>query len=59
MDVKKLGRIPDGGGHKFLGRQVGRATRSSVGVKYVHSAVDDHSRLAYNETLPTRKSRPA
>jgi transposase InsO family protein len=49
VDVKKLGRIPDGGGHKFLGRQAGRATRSSVGFDYVHSAVDDHTRLAYSE----------
>ncbi|SHH59338.1 Integrase core domain-containing protein [Streptomyces sp. 3214.6] len=49
VDVKKLGRIPDGGGHKVLGRQAGRATRSSMGFDYVHSAVDDHSRLAYSE----------
>ena len=49
VDVKKLGRIPDGGGHKVLGRQAGRATRASMGFDYVHSAVDDHSRLAYSE----------
>ncbi|WP_330347977.1 IS481 family transposase [Streptomyces sp. NBC_00582] len=49
VDVKKLGRIPDGGGHKVLGRQAGRARRSSVGFDYVHSAIDDHSRLAYSE----------
>ncbi|MFF0290047.1 IS481 family transposase [Streptomyces sp. NPDC005262] len=49
IDVKKLGRIPDGGGHKVLGRQAGRATRSSMGFDYVHSAVDDHTRLAYSE----------
>ncbi|MER7958231.1 IS481 family transposase [Streptomyces sp. NPDC096030] len=49
VDVKKLGRIPDGGGHKTLGRQAGRATRNGVGFDYVHSAVDDHSRLAYSE----------
>ncbi|MFE0649182.1 IS481 family transposase [Streptomyces sp. NPDC059534] len=49
VDVKKLGRIPDGGGHKALGRQAGRATRSGMGFDYVHSAVDDHSRLAYSE----------
>ncbi|WP_100596886.1 IS481 family transposase [Streptomyces sp. CB01635] len=49
VDVKKLGRIPDGGGHKTLGRQAGRATRSAMGFDYVHSAVDDHSRLAYSE----------
>ncbi len=49
VDVKKLGRIPDGGGHKVLGRQAGRATRNSMGFDYVHSAVDDHTRLAYSE----------
>lgn len=49
VDVKKLGRIPDGGGHKALGRQAGRATRSNMGFDFVHSAVDDHSRLAYSE----------
>ncbi|MEU2241693.1 IS481 family transposase, partial [Streptomyces sp. NPDC018338] len=49
VDVKKLGRIPDGGGHKALGRQAGRATRHNMGFDYVHSAVDDHSRLAYSE----------
>ncbi|WP_405595981.1 IS481 family transposase [Streptomyces sp. NBC_01410] len=49
IDVKKLGRIPDGGGHKTLGRQAGRATRGQMGFDYIHSAVDDHSRLAYSE----------
>ncbi|ROQ63721.1 transposase IS481 family protein [Streptomyces sp. 840.1] len=49
VDVKKLGRIPDGGGHKVLGRQAGRATRSNMGFDYLHSAVDDHSRPAYTE----------
>ncbi|MEV3998686.1 IS481 family transposase [Streptomyces halstedii] len=55
VDVKKLGRIPDGGGHKVLGRQAGRATRNNVGFDYVHSAVDDHSRLAYSEIHPDEK----
>ena len=55
VDVKKLGRIPDGGGHKALGRQAGRATRSNMGFDYIHSAVDDHSRLAYSEIHPDEK----
>ncbi|MFJ4504473.1 IS481 family transposase [Streptomyces sp. NPDC088864] len=55
VDVKKLGRIPDGGGHKTLGRQAGRVTRSQMGFDYVHSAVDDHSRLAYSEIHPDEK----
>ncbi|MFD9015562.1 leucine zipper domain-containing protein, partial [Streptomyces sp. NPDC059570] len=52
VDVKKLGRIPDGGGHKVLGRQASRARRSNMGFDYIHSAVDDHSRLAYSEVHP-------
>ncbi|MCW2867385.1 MAG: Integrase, catalytic region [Marmoricola sp.] len=54
MDVKKLGRIPDGGGWKVHGRQQGRSSerrRTVVGFDYVHSLVDDHSRLAYSEVL--------
>ncbi|MGW0314058.1 IS481 family transposase [Streptomyces flavidovirens] len=49
IDVKKLGRIPDGGGHRTLGRQAGRVTRGAMGFDFIHSAVDDHSRLAYSE----------
>lgn len=59
LDVKKLGRIPDGGGHKALDRQAGRARRSSVGFDYVHSVVDDHTRLAYSEIHPNERPRPA
>lgn len=50
VDVKKIGRIPDGGGWRAWGRnQVTRSER--VGYDYVHSVVDDHSRLAYTEIL--------
>jgi len=58
MDVKKLGRIPDGGGWKALGRGAGSIMRdrdTKVGFDYVHSLVDDHSRLAYSEVLPDEK----
>jgi transposase InsO family protein len=51
VDIKKLGNIPDGGGHQVLGRQAGRKNRSGVGYAYLHNAVDDHSRLAYTEIL--------
>ncbi|MFF0729957.1 IS481 family transposase, partial [Streptomyces sp. NPDC004134] len=54
VDVKKLGRIPDGGGHRVHGRQAGRPIRG-MGFDYVHSAVDDHSRLAYSEIHPDEK----
>jgi transposase InsO family protein len=48
VDVKKIGRIPDGGGWRAWGR--GNVTRKTrVGYDYIHSAVDDHTRLAYSE----------
>jgi transposase InsO family protein len=56
IDVKKLGRIPDGGGHKVLGRAAGRANRQGGGYAYLHTALDDHSRLAYTEDLPDEKA---
>jgi transposase InsO family protein len=52
VDVKKLGRIPDGGGWRALGREATSDHRHKVdkiGFDYVHSAVDDHTRLAYSE----------
>ena len=56
MDVKKLGKIPDGGGWKALGRQDGHHDRKvKIGYDYVHSLIDDHSRLAYSETLDDEK----
>jgi transposase InsO family protein len=47
LDVKKLGRIPEGGGHRFRGRD--GTPRSRAGYDYVHSAIDDNSRVAYSE----------
>ena len=58
MDVKKLGRIPDGGGWRAHGRAAGNhasTDTATVGYDYVHSLVDDHSRLAYSEILPDEK----
>jgi len=58
MDVKKLGRIPDGGGWRAHGREHGKTAaqkRAKIGFDYVHSMVDDHSRLAYSEILPDEK----
>jgi len=51
LDVKKLGRIPDGGGHRIHGRAKGRRGRG-IGYDYVHSAVDDRSRVAFSQLLP-------
>lgn len=59
VDIKKLGRIPDGGGHRKIGRQAGRKTRSGVGYAYLHHAVDDHSRLAYSEILTDERKDTA
>jgi transposase InsO family protein len=58
MDVKKLGKIPDGGGWRAHGRHLvrtGARRRTVVGFDYVHSLVDDHSRLGYCEVLPDEK----
>lgn len=55
IDVKKLGRVPDGGGWRVHGRDSSqhrhRDRRAAPGWDYVHAAVDDHSRLAYAEIL--------
>lgn len=58
VDVKKIGRIPDGGGWKAHGRQMGSTSaqkKARIGYDFVHSMVDDHSRLAYSEILPDEK----
>ena len=48
IDVKKLARIPPGGGHKKRGRAVTR-NRPGLGYTYIHTAIDAYSRLAYSE----------
>lgn len=58
MDVKKIGRIPDGGGWRAHGRQMGSTSaqkKARIGYDYVHSVVDDHSRYAYSEILGDEK----
>lgn len=62
VDVKKLGNIPDGGGWRFVGRTQGRHNRTAtpgkprnryhnptMGTAFVHTVLDDHSRVAYAE----------
>jgi transposase InsO family protein len=59
MDVKKIGRIPDGGGWRAHGREMGSSwekKKSRIGFDFVHSMVDDHSRLAYSEILADEKA---
>ena len=65
VDVKKLGKVPDGGGWRYVGRQQGARNRSAtvartgtprnkwrnpvIGTCYLHTVIDDHSRVAYVE----------
>lgn len=64
VDIKKLGRIPDGGGWRMhgVGTDAARASKRTgpgtgkVGYTYLHSALDDHSRLAYTEALEDERA---
>jgi transposase InsO family protein len=59
MDVKKIGRIPDGGGWRAHGREMGSTSvkkKARIGYDYVHSVVDDRSRYAYSEILNDEKA---
>lgn len=62
VDVTKFGNIPDGGGHRFVGRAQGVRNRAAtpgkprnayrnpkIGTAFVHTVLDDHSRVAYAE----------
>jgi transposase InsO family protein len=74
VDVTKFANIPDGGGHKFLSRQQSRANgiatahrtgerghryRPVIGTAFVHTVIDDHSRLAYAEICTDEKAATA
>lgn len=69
VDVKKLGNIPDGGGWRFVGRAQGEKNRAAtpgtgrskyrgvlVGTAFVHTVIDDHSRVAYAEIHEDEKA---
>jgi transposase InsO family protein len=57
VDVKKLGRIPPGGGWRAHGRgNVAHQATTQVGYVYVHSAVDAYSRVAYSELLDDERA---
>jgi transposase InsO family protein len=58
IDVKKLGRIPDGGGHRIHGRADGARGRG-IGYDYIHSALDDRSRVAFSQILPDEQATTA
>ena len=55
IDVKKLGKIPPGGGWRAHGRAERPGHKRGLGYDYVHAAVDDYSRLAYAEILADEK----
>jgi len=62
IDVKKLGRIPAGGGWRLHGRDAAisvanRHKKTQIGYDYVHTAIDDYTRLAYSEVLTDEKDR--
>lgn len=74
VDVTKFANIPDGGGHKFLHRQQSRANaiatarrtgqrgkeyRPMIGTAYLHTVIDDHSRVAYVEICADEKTTTA
>jgi transposase InsO family protein len=59
LDVKKLGRIPDGGGWKVLGRAAAPSAHRGLGYAYLHTALDDHSRLVYSELLDDERKETA
>jgi transposase InsO family protein len=72
VDVTKFGNIPDGGGHRFVSRQQGEKNRivtptmvrgknrrPKVGKAFVHTVIDDHSRVAYAEIHTDEKSETA
>ncbi len=63
--IKKLGNVPDGGGWRYVGRAQGRRNQAAtarrtgqrsqdyrhplIGTAYIHTVLDDHSRVAYSE----------
>ena len=60
IDVKKLGRIPDGGGWRAHGRAtVPHRHKKLIGFDYVHAVIDDHTRLAYAEIHDDEKGTTA
>jgi transposase InsO family protein len=67
VDIKKLGRLRDGGGWRVHGRgsnselraKAARNRGQQIGHEFVHTAVDDHSRLAYCEVLPDEQATTA
>jgi transposase InsO family protein len=60
VDIKKLGGIPHGGGWRTRGRGYQREKSSDLhgraGYRYIHTAIDDRTRIAYSEILTDEKA---
>ena len=60
VDVKKIAAIPDGGGWRIHGRGPGpTGGHSGAGYRYIHTAIDDRTRLAYSEILDDEQADTA
>jgi transposase InsO family protein len=74
VDVTKFGNIPDGGGWRFVGRAQGNTNKSATsrrtgqwsadrharsGTAFLHTVIDDHSRVAYAEVRADEKAATA
>lgn len=74
VDVTKFANIPDGGGHKFLSRQQskhnarrtaqrtgerGHCSHPKIGTAFLHTVIDDHSRMAYAEICTNERASTA
>ena len=54
VDIKKIAAIPPGGGWRAHGR--GNASKSGAGYRYIHTAIDDRTRLVYSEVLDDERA---
>lgn len=72
VDITKFGNIPDGGGHRFVGRGQGKKNRAAtpdkprnrhrnplIGTSFLHTVIDDHSRVAYVEICADETAQTA
>jgi transposase InsO family protein len=61
VDIKKQGKIPDGGGWRVHGRDrmTGSRRHRGDGFDFIHAAVDDRSRVAFAEILPDERKETA
>jgi transposase InsO family protein len=59
VDVKKIAAVPSGGGWRMHGRPKSHHRRTMAGYRYIHTALDDRSRLAYSEVLDDEQAETA